>query len=145
MPPGWPDRRAASIRSTAANLVHRGFRRHLNPGRPRRLRQRPRRVVAQIGDEFDLSARFLQIERGAIGAVVRSHHDDALAHLDAVLMEIAPRGVSQHHPRPVVVGEDERALDRAGRQDDLARPHLPQPLAREIGISDEFGLGDPLA
>ncbi len=129
----------------AANLVHRGFRRHAKPGRPRRLRQRPRRVVAQIGDQFDLGARVLEIERGAIGAVMRGHHDDALADPDAVLMEIAPRGVGEHHARPIVVGEDERALDRAGRQHDFARPHLPQPLAREIGIRDQLGLRDPLA
>ena len=47
--------------------------------------------------------------------------------------------------RPVVVGEDQRTLDGAGRQHDLARPHLPQPLARQIGVGDEFGFGEPLA
>ena len=75
---------------------------------------------------------------------MRGHDHDALADLDAVLIEIAPRGVGEHHARPVVVGEDERPFDGAGRQHDLARPHLPEPLAWALGIGDELGLAHAL-
>ena len=75
---------------------------------------------------------------------MRGRDDDARADLDAVLVEIAPRGAGERHARPVVVGEDERALDRAGREHDFARAHLPQPLAGQIGIGDQVGFGNAL-
>ena len=53
----------------------------------------PTDLVAQIRDQRDLDAGLFQIERRAIGAVVRGHDDDALADLDAVMVEIAPRSI----------------------------------------------------
>ena len=41
---------------------------------------------------------------------------------DGVAVEVGAHRARQHHARPVVVGEGERALDRAGRQHDLAGP-----------------------
>ena len=40
------------------------------------------------------------------------------------------RGRGEHHPRPVVVGEDDRALMSAGREHDLACPHHAKALTR---------------
>ena len=76
-----------------AHLVHCGLRRHTNTGRPRGLGPRPENLVAEIRDQFNLGASLFQIDRRAIGAVVRGHDDNTLADLDAVLMEIAPRSV----------------------------------------------------
>ena len=129
----------------ATHLVHRRLDRDADAGGARRLRQETRRFVAQVGDNLDLRTGLLEVESGAIGVVVGGSDGDALADLDAVLVEIAPRRVGQHHARPVVVGEDERPLDRARRQHDLARSHLPEPLARQIGIRHQLGLGQPLA
>ena len=97
----------------------------LDPGGARRLRQRPFRLAAQIGDQRDIDARRFQVERGAIGCIMRRRDDDALADLDAILNAIAPRGVGEHHARAIVIREHQRALDRAGRQHHLARAHLP--------------------
>ena len=54
-----------------------------------------------------------------IGAVVVGRDDDALADEDSVAAEIDERRVGRHHARPVVVGDDERPFDRAGRDDDF--------------------------
>ena len=114
------------------------------PGRARGLGQRPFASGRRSAISATSTPASLQIERGAIGAVVRGRDDHALADLDAILAAIAPRGVGEHHARAVVIREHQRTLDRAGRQHDLARAHLPQPLARQVGIGDEVRLGDAL-
>ena len=104
---------------------------NLGPGRDldargaRGLGQRSLGLAAQIGDQRDADARFLQVERRAVGAVVRGRDDDALADLGAILAAVAPRGIGEHHRRAVIVRKDERTLDRAGRQHHLTRAHLP--------------------
>ena len=97
----------------------------LDARRARGVRQRSLGLAAQIGDQLDADARLLQVERGAVGAVVRGRDDDAVADLGAILAAVAPRGIGEHHGRAVVVREDERTLDRAGRQHHLTRAHLP--------------------
>ena len=92
---------------------------------PRGVRKRSFGLGAQVDDQRDADARFLQVERGAIGAVVRRRDDDAVADLGAILKAIAPRGIGEHHGGAVVVRKDERTLDRAGRQHHFARTHLP--------------------
>ena len=129
---------------TPVNAEDLGPGRNLDAGRARRLRQRPRRLAAQIRDQLDGDARAFEIEGGAIGAVVRGSDDGAFADLDAILAAIAPRGVREHHARPVVIREDQGTLDGAGRQHDLARAHLPEPLARAIVIGDEVCFRDAL-
>ena len=91
----------------------------------RGLGQRSLGLAAQIGDQLDTDARFLEVERGAVGAIVRGRDNDAVADLGAILKAIASRGIGEHHRRPVVVRKDERALDRASRQHHFARAHLP--------------------
>ncbi len=118
--------------------------RDLDPGGARGLRQRSFRLAAQIGDQRDIDACSFQVERGAIGPVMRRRDDHALADLHAVLTAIASRGVGEHYARAVVIREHQRTLDRAGRQHHLARANLPQALARQVGIGDEVGFGDAL-
>src|SRR3546814_3275549 len=58
--------------------------------------------------------------------------------------------IGEHDARPVVVREDERAFDRARRDDDLLRPHLPKPFAWLAGgrhgevIGQLLGKADPV-
>ena len=99
--------------------------RDLDPGGARGLRQRSFRLTAQIGDQRDIDACSFQVERGAIGSIMRRRDDHALADLHAILTAIAPRGVGEHHARAVVIREHQRTLDRAGRQHHLARANLP--------------------
>ena len=40
--------------------------------------------------------------------------------------------------------EDQRALDRAGREHDLLRAHLPKPLARQARVGVGKVIGDAL-
>jgi hypothetical protein len=75
---------------------------------------------------------------------VRRRHDDARAELDAVARDQRPRRLGEHDPRPIVVGEDQRPLDRAGRQHDALGPHLPQTLARAARIGRGEVVGQPL-
>ena len=89
------------------------------------LRQRSLGLGAQVDDQRDTHARFLEIERGSVSAVVRGRDNDAVADLGAILTAIAPRGIGEHHGGAVIVRKDQRTLDRAGRQHHLARAHLP--------------------
>ncbi len=107
------------------DLVDGGLDRDPEASRAGHVGERPGRLVAQVGDQLDRDAGLMQVERGAIGLVMCGGDDDALADLDAKEVEIAPRRARKHDPRPVVVGEDERPLDGAGREHDLARPHPP--------------------
>ena len=79
----------------------------------------------RVDNQRDAHARFLEVERSAVSAVVRGRDDDALADLGAILKAIASRGIGEHHGRAVIVRKDERTLDRAGRQHHLTRAHLP--------------------
>ena len=111
----------------------------------RRLRQRSGRGVAQIRDQFDPYPRLMQVERGAISAVMCGDDDDSLTDFDAVLVQIATRRVGEHDARTIIVGENKRALDSPRGEHDFTRPHLPQPLARQIGVGDQIGFSEPFA
>ncbi len=91
----------------------------------RGLRQRSLGLGAQIDNKRDAHARFLEVERSPISAVVRGRDDDAVADLGAILNAIASRGFGEHHRRPVIVRKDERTLDCASRQHHFTRAHLP--------------------
>ena len=68
MPPGCAASRTAVDARAALDLVDGGLDRDPEAGRAGRLRQRPGRLVAQIGDQLDCDAGLVQIEGGAIGA-----------------------------------------------------------------------------
>ncbi len=74
----------------------------------------------------------LQVERGAVGAVVVGQHDRAAAGAHGVAVEVAAHRARQHDAGPVVLGEHQRPLERAGREHHLARAHLPQALAGQV-------------
>ena len=47
-------------------------------------------------------------------------------------MQVRPRSRRQHDARPIVAGKHQRSLDRAGREHDFARAHLPEAFARRV-------------
>ncbi len=64
----------------------------------------------------------------------------------AVAVHVGAHRAGQHDPRPVVLVEDQRPLERAGREHHLLRPHAPEPLARQRSRrrSDAQMVGDAL-
>ena len=70
-------------------------------------------------DNLDFRAGLSQGLGHGIGAVVVRRDDHALADQHAEALEIDERRVGGHHARPIVVGNDERPLDRAGCDHDL--------------------------
>ena len=93
------------------------------------------RAGAQV-DHADADPGALQVERGAIGAVVVGEHHGAAAGPHRIAIEIGAHGARQHDARPVVVGEHQGPLERARGQHDLPRPDLPQALAGQMRGGD---------
>ncbi len=105
---------------------------HRNAG-PRALGAVPRRRARPgIDDRLDPDAGPVQVERGVVGAVVRGEHDRVAAGQHAVAVQEGAGGGGEHDPRPVVVGEHDRALVRPGRHDHLPGPEAPYPLPRLV-------------
>ena len=77
-----------------------------------------------------LRAGLGEVEGGVPGAVVGGDDRRAVADLDAVAVEVGLGGAGEHHAGAVVAVEDQRLLERALGEDDLAGADLPQPLAR---------------
>ena len=86
----------------------------------------------------------MEIKRNPISRVVGGGDDDTRAGFDAVAVEVGGGGAGEHDAGPIVVGKDERSLDRAGGEHHLLRPHLPQPLARQARIGIGEVIGQPL-
>ena len=85
---------------------------------------------ADVDDGGGLRAGLGEVEGGVPGAVVGGDDGRAVADLDAVAVEVGLGGAGEHHARAVVAVEDQRLLERALGEDDLAGADLPQPLAR---------------
>ena len=85
---------------------------------------------ADVDDGGGLRAGLGEVEGGVPGAVVGGDDRRAVADLDAVAVEVGLGGAGEHHARAVVAVEDQRLLERALGEHDLAGAHLPHPLAR---------------
>ena len=85
-------------------------------------------------------AGVVQVERGEVGAVVGGEHDRLLADLDAVAVQEGAGAVGEHDAGTVVVGEHDGTFVRPGRDDDVAGPDAPDPLAaeRRRGLATEM-------
>ena len=70
-----------------------------------------------------------EVDGRIVRCVVVGEDDRAGPRTHRVAVDVALRGRCQHHARPIIVPEDQRALVRPGREHDLPRPYLPQPLA----------------
>ncbi len=98
--------------------------------RAHRVHRRAGRLRPQIDDRRDRHPRGVQIRRGAIGAVIRRNDHGAVSHFDTVTVKIRPRRARQHDAGTIVARKNQRALDRAGGQDDAAGADVPQPFPR---------------
>ena len=101
-------------------------------------------VVRTHVDDRDLDPRRLEIRRRRVGGRARGDDHRALSRHDAIAVDEHAQALGQHDARPIVAGEHQRALVRAGRQHDLARAHLPQALARQVRVRVGQVVGDPL-
>ena len=119
----------AADSATTAGSEHNSAFQDLEAGTAGRLGQCTLCPLAQLGDPCDFDAGRPQVQCRAIGAIGRRHDHGTGTCAHAVAIEIAANGAGQHDSGPVVVRENERLLDRAGREYDFARAHLPQALA----------------
>ncbi len=99
-----------------------------------RRRERAIGELSSVDHRSDGDACGGQIERAPIAVVAGREDHRTSARRDGKLVDVASDGARQHHARPVVAREHERALDRTGRQHHLACPDRPEPLARAEGI-----------
>src|SRR4029077_10630392 len=99
---------------------------------------------AHIRNAGNVDAGTLELERRAVRLIIRRHHDGARAREDSVTIQPGARRAGQHDSRPIVAREYQRPLDGAGREHDLARAHLPLPLARRPRIWRRDVIGEAL-
>ena len=85
-----------------------------------------------------------EVGRRRIGGRAGGDDHRALSRHHAVAVDEHAQALGQHDARPVVAGEHQRALVRAGRQHHLAGAHLPQPLARQVRVRVGQVVGDAL-
>ena len=110
-------------RARALGGDHRVVGEHGKLGRERPL------LATQVGDGRDLDAGGTQVAGCGETAVGGRHDDGSRAGRHRVARQEGQRAAREHDPRAVVVGEDQRLLDRAGREDQLPRAHLVQRVA----------------
>ena len=90
-------------------------------------------LLAQIDDRH-IEARCPEIGGSRIGGSARCGDHRTPSRRHAVAIGEHAQALGQHDAGTIVVGEDERALVRARRQHDLGGAHLPQTLARQVGV-----------
>ena len=78
----------------------------------------------------DRNPGFGKIDRCRVGRVVVGDDDRTLCRHHREAVGIAPQRRGQHDARPVVVGEDQRPLDRTGGHDDGLEAQRRQHLTR---------------
>ncbi len=90
------------------------------------------RIGAAVDHRHHLDPRRHQIARRLMRAIVVAINRHALSRGHAPAIEIGPHGARVHDPRPVVVGESNRPLQRARRKDRPPRHDPPETLARQM-------------
>jgi hypothetical protein len=83
----------------------------------------------------------LQRDGSLASRLVQGHDDGLLGRLDAPLLDEPADGVGEHHTDEIVARENERLLDRPGRDDDLLGTVAVQDAARVD--RDEPAFPDP--
>ena len=121
-----------------------------NPGRRNLPGKHAAIGRARVDHRVDLDAGGEMVKGGAIAIVVIGEHHGAPARRHGEAIDIGAHGAGQHHPRPVVAGEHQRPLNRAGGDQNAARLYFPIALARRERrrlrqmIGDPFDRADPL-
>src|SRR5260221_4356606 len=140
----WGDRHLAQ-RMRARGGDHRVAAQYLDAAAPAFSGSR-NEAITRVDDGGQSDAGLAERLRQLVGAVVVGEDDRTIAWPHARAPDVALRSAGQHDPGQVAVDEDERALDRPGRQHDLARADLPQTVTRYPRRRRPPGemIGDPL-
>ena len=88
------------------------------------------RFAPRIDDRGDGHAGVAEVDRRLAGVVIVGEDDCLRSRSDAEAVDVGAHRAGEHHPRPVVVAEDQRSLDRAGGEHRAARDDPPEPLPR---------------
>ncbi len=99
---------------------------------PQRVDERAGAVRAGVQDGGDLDPGVQQRDGGLERAVVRAEDHRTPAGPHAVPPDVAGGRPGEHDAGPVVVGEEDRPLERAGGQDEPAGPDVPEPLPGHV-------------
>src|SRR6185312_4472481 len=86
-------------------------------------------ALARVDHGRDSDAGLGQVAGRLDPEVVDRQHDRLVAGRDPELVHEPAHAGRQHQPGQVVAGEDERLLDHAGREHDLARPEAVHGVA----------------
>ena len=122
----------------------------LNAGAQGLGRRRAGIAGARIDDGGNLNPRRCQVGRRPIGRIVVGEDDAAPPRTNGEPVGVGACRRGQHDPRPVVIGEDERAFCRPCGQHYLAGAYHPQALARLEGqglgqvVGHVLGDGQPV-
>jgi hypothetical protein len=90
-------------------------------------------IRARINDCGHLNARRHQLARRRPCLIGVGKQGHALAGADAISVKVGPDRRGQHDPRPVVVLERHRPLQRAAGQDGMRCNDPPKAFARQVG------------
>ena len=110
------------------------------------FREVGRRLRAAVEQERDRRSRGHEVEGREVGGIVVGREHDVAPRRDREAVHILAHGACEHHARQVVLLEQERLLDRAGREQRLFRvdapvalPHRPRIVA-EVEALNEPGM-----
>ena len=110
---------------------------HLDAGRARRRHRR--RVRARVDDGAAGADRRVG-QRRLIGGIVAGGEHHLAARHHRVATQVLERCVGQHDAGTVVVTEQQRPLDRAGREHERAGTHLPDAAAVTAAFMQHRGV-----
>ncbi len=134
--PAGPSRCTAETRGLAVGPGDRPPAADVDPPRSRGVGRRAA-CRPDVHDRRDLDARVRQRERGIVTSVVRREHGRPRARHHPEAIEERPGGRGQHHAGPIVVGERDRTLVRAGREHHVAGAHVPDALDGTRPLMDQ--------
>ena len=107
--------------------------------------QRALRVVAQVDHRHVTRTGRLCIQRRLVGRVVVGEDHDLAARQNGEPVDIGAQRRCQHDAGTVIVRENQRAFDRALRQNDPLGADLPEPLTgRAVVVLRAQMVGHPL-
>ena len=93
-----------------------------------------RPAFADVGHRGDLGSSFSKQFRQIIRRRVGRENHDALAGQHTEPLEVRADRPGEHHAGAVVVGEGDRTLVRAGREDHAAGAHVPEGVASRSAL-----------
>ncbi len=105
----------------AFDIGHAGARKNCH-AHHRGARQQIRGNFPAVVSDGHGNARFREIKRRQVSRVIVGNNQGTFEGRQAIAVEIGANGGRQHHAGTVIVGENQRALDGTGCEDDGFRP-----------------------